>query len=168
MTRYLWLLSVAVLAGCRPGRPDRMSAESLFYAAERRRAAGKDDRAFDTYALLVEKHPDTIYTVKAMGRMVDYHVYRKDYRAAEALLERIFSDYPESPYLDAMAMRWVIVAYRMGDLHKAREKCREVISQHPTSKYRATAEKALDHFDARLGVELEKEELAGTPGHPTR
>jgi len=149
--RNLCFFLLVVLAGCSRRRIDGMSAKELFRAAERHRGADRAERAFERYSLLAEKYPDTIYTVRAIGHMIDYHVYRRDYTAAEKLLERVFSEYPDSPYLDIMGMRWVIVAYGMGDLEKVRRKCHEVVSNYPASKHRPKAQKTLELLNARLG-----------------
>ena len=109
------------------------------------------EQAVKEYRTVAQKYPDSEFAGPALGKIVDYHIETKDYTAANELLEQIFLDYQDEKFLDSMLMKWVIVAYRTGDLQKARDKCQQLIFEHPGSKHAKKARSTLKKIQARLG-----------------
>lgn len=109
------------------------------------------ETAVKEYKLCAERYPDSEFAGIALGKVVDYHLATKDYVTAERVLEKIFLDYQDAKFLDAMLMKWVLVAYRMGNLEKAREKCSRLIYEYPSSQYAAKAKEILQKINERLG-----------------
>jgi len=69
---------------------------------------------------------------------------------AGELLEQVFQDHPDAPFLDAMLLKWVLVAYSSGDYPKAREKCAQLLFEYPGSAYAEKARQVLPKIEARL------------------
>ena len=99
---------------------------------------GAAERAIVEYKTCAERYPDSPYAGEALGKLIDYHVDKKDNAAASELLEQVFQDYPDAQFLDKMLLKWVMVAYRMGDVQKAHDKCEQLLFEYPAS---AAAEK---------------------------
>ena len=99
---------------------------------------GAAERAIVEYKTCAERYPDSPYAGEALGKLIDYHVDKKDNAAASELLEQVFQEYPDAQFLDKMLLKWVMVAYRMGDVQKAHDKCEQLLFEYPAS---AAAEK---------------------------
>jgi TolA-binding protein len=108
-------------------------------ATERLGSPGAAEQAIVQYKLCAERYPDSPFAGESLGKLVDYHIDKRDYAAANDLLGQIFQDYPDAQFLDSMLLKWVMVAYRAGDRRKAYEKCSQLIFEYPESPF---AEKA--------------------------
>jgi outer membrane protein assembly factor BamD (BamD/ComL family) len=69
---------------------------------------------------------------------------------ANSLLEQTFQDYPDAAFLDAMLLKWVMVAFQTGDFVKAQEKCKKLLLEYPDSPHAETARQVLPKIEARL------------------
>jgi TolA-binding protein len=99
---------------------------------------GAAERAIVEYKTCAERYPDSPFAGESLGKLIDYHIDNKDNAAASELLEQVFQDYPDAQFLDKMLLKWVMVAYRMGDVQKAHDKCEQLLFEYPAS---ASAEK---------------------------
>jgi TolA-binding protein len=106
--------------------------------------------AIQEYKLCAERFPDSPFAPQAIGNVVDYFVDEKDYVQAGALLEQVFLDYPDAKFLDAMLLKWVLVAYQSGDFVKARDKCTQLMSEYPESPHAEKAKKILPKIEEAM------------------
>ncbi len=102
------------------------------------------------YKACAERYPDSPFAGEALGKLVDYHVEKKDNAAANDLLEQIFQDYPDAGFLDAMLLKWVLVAYRSGDPQKAYDKCTQLLFEYPESSYAERARAILPKIEQKV------------------
>jgi TolA-binding protein len=129
-----------------------MIAESIYNEAKEREEArasqqgetakpmaGLTDEAVRQYKLCAERYPESMYAGESLGKLVDYYLESRDYPRADDLLEQIFQDYPDGNFLDSMLLKWVYVAYRMGNHQKALEKCQQLVFEYPASPHAAKA-----------------------------
>ena len=49
-----------------------------------------------------------------------------------------------------MLLKWVLVAYRSGDVAKAYEKCSKLLLEYPESSYAEKAKQIMPQIEARL------------------
>jgi TolA-binding protein len=116
----------------------------------RKSASGFNDEAIAQYKVVAERYPDSEFAGPALGKLVDYYIETKDYARADDLLEQVFTDHPDAPFLDSMLLKWVLVAFRMGDFRKAHEKCTQLIFEYPTSDFAEKAKKILPQIEAKI------------------
>lgn len=90
-----------------------------------------------------ERYPDSSYAGESFKRIVNYHVSTRDYARALETLDRVFTDYPDAPWLDEMLLQWGIVLYRRGDRAGAAEKFSRVLEEYPGGKASTTATELL-------------------------
>ena len=112
---------------------------------------GSFERAIVEYKNCAERYPDSPFAGESLGKLVDYHIEKKDYTAANDLLDQVVRDYPDAQFLDAMLLKWVMVAFRMGDVSKAHEKCTQLIFEYPSSAY-AERGRAIGVSDSAAGA----------------
>ncbi len=86
-----------------------------------------------------ETYPSSSFAGESYKRMVDYNVSIRNYSTAVEILEQVFQDYPDAPWLDEMLLKWGIVKNRMGDREGAKEKFRQLIEEYPGGKSAKTA-----------------------------
>lgn len=130
-------------------------AEAQFRIAEATEAQeagpqGSRDAAVQQYKLCAERYPDSAFAGQSLAKLVDYHMELRDFVQANELLERIFQDHPDASFLDAMLLKWVLVAYRSGDYAKARDKCAQLLFEYPGSSYAEKAKEVQPRLDAKL------------------
>ena len=87
---------------------------------------------------------------------MDYHVEMRDFAQAGELLAQIFKDHPDASFLDAMLLKWVLVAYGSGDYAKARDKCAQLLFEYPGSPYADKAKQILPKIEAKLKSNADK------------
>lgn len=108
---------------------------------------GSDDgmmKAVPYYKTCAERYPRSPFAGDSLSKLVNYYISTRDYPQATELLEQIFQDYPDAEWLDSMLLKWVIVAYRMGDKQKALAKCEKLLFDWPNSKHAPKAKKILE------------------------
>ncbi len=128
-------------------------AEAAFRIAQATELlAGPDrkDAAVQQYKACAEHYPDSEFAGAALAKLVDYYVETKDFTQANSLLEQVFQDHPDAGFLDAMLLKWVLVAYRSGDVAKAYEKCSKLLLEYPESSYAEKAKQIMPQIEARL------------------
>ena len=138
----------------------QLKAEALFRIGEARERLndgvppGRADfsSAIAAYRRCAEMYPSSPYAGESYKRIVDYDISIKNYTAATEILERVFEDYPDAPWLDEMLLKWGVVMYRLGDRQGARQKFRRVIEEYPGGRPAKTAKGFLD----RLGEDDEE------------
>ena len=108
------------------------------------------EQAIVQYKLCAERYPDSPFAGESLGRLVDYHIEKKDNTAANDLLEQIFQDYPDAQFLDSMLLKWVVVAYRTGDFQKAYDKCTQLLFEYPASPYAERARATLPKIEQKV------------------
>ncbi len=113
-------------------------------------SSGSIERAVGLYRLCAERYPDSAFAGPSLSKLVDYYIETKDYAQASDTLVKVFEDYPDADFLDAMLLKWVMVAFRMGDFRTAHEKCTTLIFQYPGSKYAKKANEVLPTIEERL------------------
>lgn len=131
----------------------QIKAEAQFRIAQATEAqSGKkgSEQAIAQYKLCAERFPDSPFAGESLGKLVDYHIEQKDYNAANDLLVQIFQDYPDAQFLDAMLLKWVIVAFRMGDVQTAYDKCSKLIFEYPSSPFAAKAREIMPKIEQRV------------------
>ena len=94
---------------------------------------GAAERAIVEYKMCAERYPDSPFAGESLGKLIDYYIDKKDNAAATELLEQAFQHYPDAQFLDKMLLKWVMVAYRMGDVQKAHDKCEQLLFEYPSS-----------------------------------
>lgn len=112
--------------------------------------AGLNEQAIQQYKLCAERYPDSQYAGESLGKLVEYYLQTRDYPRADDLLEQIFEDYPDANFLDVMLLRWVYVAYRMGNHQKAHDRCSQLIFEYPASPHAKKAKQLLPAIKAEL------------------
>ena len=131
-----------------------LKAEASYYIAEvQEKQATKNatknkkgkpvlEPAMLSYKRCAENYPESPFAGKALEKIANYYVYvAKDYQRALDLMDQIFEEHPDASFLDAMLIKWVVAAYRKGQLQLALEKCEQLIGEYPQSSYAAKAEK---------------------------
>jgi TolA-binding protein len=101
------------------------------------------------YKRCAEEYPDSRFAGESLAKMVDYYVLAKDYAAGEDLLERVYLDYPDADFIPRMLLKWVLVSSRRGNLGRAKEKCQELLLEHPQTTYAKKAAQLLEAIKAR-------------------
>ena len=139
----------------------QLKAEAQFRIGEvleeiERRKAGERDNggkldfsaAIGAYRRCADSYPSSSYAGESYKRIVDYDLSVKNYTAATEILERVFEDYPDAPWLDEMLLKWGVVLYRLGDKAGAREKFQRIIEEYPGGKSAKTAVGFLKKLEA--------------------
>ena len=108
------------------------------------------------YRKTFENYPESPFAAKALGRVVRHYVEGDDNSQASDLLERVFSDFPDAPFLDEMLMLWSEVAFKMNDLNTAISKLRQLAFDYPSSQYSSEAKKKLAGLE-KMAVEQGEE-----------
>jgi len=116
------------------------------------RAKADYSSAIMAYKRCAETYPTSSYAGESYKRIVDYDVSIKNYSAATEVLERVFEDYPDAPWLDEMLLKWGVVLYRLGKKPEARAKFQRIIEEYPGGKSAKTAQ----GFLKRLGASDEE------------
>lgn len=111
---------------------------------------GAAERAIVEYKACAERYPDSPFAGESLGKLIDYHIEKKDNAAASELLGQVFEDYPDAQFLDAMLLKWVMVAYRMGDVQKAHDKCTQLLFEYPASPYAERGRAIMPKIEAKL------------------
>jgi TolA-binding protein len=111
---------------------------------------GAAERAIVEYKTCAERYPDSPFAGESLGKLIDYHIEKKDNAAASELLDQVFQDYPDAQFLDAMLLKWVMVAYRMGDVQKAHDKCTQLLFEYPASPYAERGRAIMPKIEAKL------------------
>ena len=119
-------------------------------ATEKLPSPAAAEQAIVQYKICADRYPDSPYAGESLGKLVDYHFSKNDNAAADELLTQIFQDYQDATFLDAMLLKWVMVAFRSGDLAKARDKCSQLLFEYPESPYAAKARDILPKIEAKL------------------
>lgn len=116
------------------------------------------ESAIRAYKECAKRYPESPYAGRSLGKVIDYHIEAKEYVIADDLLGQVFLDYQDETFLDAMLLKWVIVAYRMGNLEKAFEKCQQLVFEYPGSEYAPKAQVILNKIRKKLGRDTEQGE----------
>jgi len=125
-------------------------------ATEQLGQSNSAEQAIVQYKLCAERYPDSPFAGEALGKLVDYHIDKRDYAAANDLLGQIFQDHPDAQFLDSMLLKWVMVAYRAGDAKKAYDKCTQLIFEYPESSFAERARTILPKIQQKAGPAAEQ------------
>jgi len=127
-------------------------AEAQFRIAQAIEAGGpqKLEAAIQQYKLCADRFPESAFAGPSLAKLVDYEVETKNYARADDLLTQIFQDYPDGDFLDSMLLKWVIVAYRLGDYQKAYNKCSQLLFEYPASPHAKKAKDLLPKIEAKV------------------
>jgi TolA-binding protein len=125
-------------------------------ATEKLPHPGAAEQAIVQYKLCAERYPESPFAGESLGKLVDYHIEKKDNTAANDLLDQIFQDYPDAQFLDAMLLKWVMVSYRTGDFQKAFDKCNQLLFEYPASPYAERARAILPKIEQKVKPAGEK------------
>lgn len=106
--------------------------------------------AVPAYQTCAEKYPESEFAGPSLAKLIDYHLLTKDYVTCKRLLENVFREHPDAPYLDQMLLKWTLVACRMGNYRQAQEKCAQLLFEHPESRFAPKAQKLLPAIEKRL------------------
>lgn len=93
-----------------------------------------------------ETYPSSSFAGEAYKKIVDYNVSIRNYSAAIEILERVFQDYPDAPWLDEMLLKWGVVVHRMGDTEGAKAKFQRIVEEYPGGNAAKTATKFLQRL----------------------
>lgn len=122
-----------------------LKAEAQLVLEEQARMGQEDGKKPDfapailAFKRCAETYPSSSFAGESYKRMVDYNVSIRNYSTAVEILEQVFQDYPDAPWLDEMLLKWGIVKNRMGDWEGAKEKFRQLIEEYPGGKSVKTA-----------------------------
>ncbi len=119
---------------------------SRWTTAGREEAAPKEramSGAIAAYRKTYETYPESAYASNALSEVVRFYVETEDFAQASNLLEKVFADFPDAPFLDEMLLLWAKVGFRMGDEEVAAGKLRQLVFDYPSSKHVAEAQKRL-------------------------
>ena len=86
----------------------------------------------------------------ALDKVANYYISTKDYDRAIRLMERVFQDYPDAKFLDAMLYKWEVAAYRKGDYATAKAKAEQLLADYPNSKLAEKVRKDLEMINKKL------------------
>ena len=134
-------------------------AEAQFRIAEATEASSTPEQiegAIQQYKLCADRYPESEYAGRSLAKLVDYYVSTKDYARADDLLEQVFQDYPDGDFLDSMLLKWVLVAYRMGDFAKSQEKCSQLIFEYPASAHAKKAKEILPRIERKIKADTKE------------
>jgi TolA-binding protein len=137
-----------------------LETRAIALAAESQEPPEKES-AIQAYKLCARRYPESPYAGRSLGKVIDHHIESKEYVIADDLLEQVFLDYQDEPFLDSMLLKWVLVSYRMGNLQKAHDKCQELVIEHPGSEYAKKAQVILEKIESRLGKKPSSAESEG-------
>ncbi len=118
----------------------KWTSTGLSKASAQQRAMGS---AIAAYRRTYEAYPESAYAASALREVVSHYVETEDFAQADDLLEQVFADFPDAPFLDEMLLMWAQVAYRMGDNGVAQAKLQQLVFDYPSSKHVAEAQKKL-------------------------
>lgn len=111
-------------------------------------------KALESAVLLYKKvsdlYPDSAFAGDSLAKQVQYHIDAKDFTQANDLLEQIFVNHPDKPWLHKMLLSWTVLAYRTGDYQKALDKCNQILLNYPSSPSAATALDILPKIEAKM------------------
>ena len=124
-----------------------VKAQAQFLIAQVVERTDGPDKAIREYMLCAQKFPDSQYAGDSLAKVVDYHYKSRAYSTADDLLAQIFVDYQDEDFLDTMLLKWVLVAYQMGNYTKALAKCQQLISEYPGSPQTAKAVELLPRIE---------------------
>ncbi len=99
--------------------------------------------AIAAYRKTYQAYPESAFAARSLREVVKHYVDTEDFAQARDLLEQVFADFPDTPFLDEMLMLWAQVAFRMGDNDLAQAKLQQLIFDYPSSKFAAEAQKKL-------------------------
>jgi len=124
--------------------------------------AGQLEAAIPAYQAVADNFPDSQYTGDALAKLVKYHIDAGDFVSASNLLTIIFEEHPDKSWLDAMLVRWIVLAYRMGDFDLAYQKAQQLIMEYPDSEYAPKVRKMMERIQKkRDAAERRRREEAG-------
>lgn len=114
-------------------------AETLEKEEHRRVAAASSSRdakpnfasAMKAYKRCAETYPSSAFAGESFKRMVDYYVAIKTYPHALEIVNRVFQDYPDAPWLDEMLLKWGVILHRQGDKEGGVAKFRQILEEYP-------------------------------------
>jgi outer membrane protein assembly factor BamD (BamD/ComL family) len=143
---------LALTASQAKGEAQFMIARCIEQAAleNPKKTQGSNEAAVAQFKLVAERYPESEFAGSALAKVIDYYVTTKDFAQADELLEQVFKDYPDAPFLDQMLLKWTIVSFRMGKLKKAYEKCSQLIFEFPSSSYATQAKRVLPKIEKKL------------------
>lgn len=96
-----------------------------------------------------ESYPDSAFAGESFKKIITFYIKHKDYSRAVELLDRVFQDYPDAPWLDEMLLKWGVVAYRMKNPTLATQKFQQVLEEFPNGSAAAQANRFLDQLSGR-------------------
>ncbi|HEY3325292.1 MAG TPA: tetratricopeptide repeat protein [Planctomycetota bacterium] len=121
-----------------------MKAEAQFNIAqieEQRAIAGAANSehppvlsgAMSAYRRVADTYPDSPFAGEALDKIANYYIQVKDYDRAIELIQQVFQDYEDAPFLDRMLLKCIIAAYRAGKYPMAKAKLDELLNRYPNS-----------------------------------
>ena len=88
-------------------------------------------QAMVAFRRCAETYPNSSYAGDSFKRVIDYYISVRDYPRAVEVLERVFQDYVDAPWLDEMLLKWGVVCHRQGRRDEAIEKFHRVVEEYP-------------------------------------
>ena len=116
--------------------------------------AGRDpdlSQAMLAYKKCADSYPESPFAGDALEQIANYYIITKDYKRAIELMERVFQDYPDASFLDRMLLKWVIAAYRVGNLQVAKLKADQLLAEYPNSSLAPKARQFAEIIEKKLG-----------------
>ena len=97
-----------------------------------------------------ETYPNSSFAGDSFKRMIDYYISVRNYSQSIEILERVFQDYPDAPWLDEMLLKWGVVLNRTGDREGAMEKFSRLLEEYPGGKAAGQAKTFMDKLRQRM------------------
>lgn len=108
-------------------------------------------QAMLAYKKCAETYPESPFAGDSLEQIANYYILTRDYKRAVELMERVFQDYPDASFLDRMLLKWVIAAYRLGNLQAAKAKAEQLLAEYPNSPLAPKARQFQEIIEKKLG-----------------
>ncbi len=118
-------------------------AQSARDSAEAARMMGP---AIAAYQRVADLYPNSPFAGEALGKVIDFYLAARDYSRCAELLDKVFIDYPDAPFLDEMLLKWGVMLARTGQIPDARNKLQQLLRDYPNSPAAGQAKPLLDRL----------------------
>ncbi len=123
-----------------------LEEESRMRASSKEEAERMMGPAIAAYQRVTEQYPNSPFAGEALGKVIDFYLAARDFARCAELLDRVFVDYPDAPFLDEMLLKWGVMLVRMNQHDDARGKLQQLLRDYPNSAAAAQAKPLIDRI----------------------
>ncbi len=98
------------------------------------------------YHRVAELYPGSAFAGESLGKVIDFYLGARNYARCAELLDKVFIDYPDAPFLDEMLLKWGVMLARTGQVPDARSKLQQLLRDYPNSPAAGQAKPLLDRL----------------------